>query len=184
MGRCPSFSSKIRYDVSSSVFLALLPPFFTRQSALKSVFWLIVVDFILLPVVKEVISLEKALQGLLDSELECHDVEPIETLPPPFSARGIEVIVDLENVVSTEEDPNLQDVVFAGAFHKDLAPSGSSRSLRHVKRRFLFLEVSSGDSVETVCTEPPLHKNRNLSFLLGGSKGFTSSPDECPPKLL
>ena len=33
-------------------------------------------------------------------------------------------------------------------------------------------------------TEPPLRKKHSLSFLLGGSKGSTSAPDESPLKLL
>lgn len=57
---------------------------------------------------EEVISLEKALKGLFDGDLDCHEVDLVETLPPPVSSWGIEVTVGSESVVGTREDPDLR----------------------------------------------------------------------------
>ncbi|CAI9263906.1 unnamed protein product [Lactuca saligna] len=57
--------------------------------------------------VDEIISLEKALQGLVDGDLECRDVDLVETLPPSVSSWGIEAIVGSESVIVTDEDPDL-----------------------------------------------------------------------------
>ncbi|CAI9289784.1 unnamed protein product [Lactuca saligna] len=48
-----------------------------KQGALRSVFQLTAAVFVLLPGVEEVISLEKALQGLFDGDLQCRDVDLI-----------------------------------------------------------------------------------------------------------
>ena len=131
---------------------------------------------------EEVISLEKAILDHFDGELQCRNIDLVETLPPP--GQEIEAIVGSESATSTDEDPDLRDVVVTGTFQKDLAHSRSPRSLHHVKRGFAFLEASFGDCVETVSNETPLHNKHNLSFLQGGSKGSTSAPNESPPKLL
>lgn len=111
-------------------------------------------------------------------------IDLIETLPPLVFSRGIEVTIGSESVFGTSEDPDLREVVVTSTSQKDHAPSGSPKSIYRVKRRFAFLEASSGGSAETVSTEPPLRKKHNLSFLLGDSKGSTSVPDESPSKLL
>lgn len=78
-------------------------------------------------------SLQRPIQGLFDNDLECHDIDLVETLPPLVSVQGIEVIsespVGLDDVVGTGEEPDLGDVVVTGASQKDHVPSGSPRSL-------------------------------------------------------
>lgn len=159
-------------------------PLFKRQSTFKSGFWLTTIFLVLFPGVEEVISLERALQGLFDDDLECRGVYLLDTIPPPVSGRGIEATIGSESATSADEDSDLQDIVVTDASQKDPSPSGSLRSLCRVKRHFAFLEASSGGHVETVDTEPPLRKKCSLSFLLGGSKGCTRAPNESPLKLL
>ena len=90
---------------------------------------------------KEVVSLEKSLQVRFDGEVQCGDVDLVEALPPLVSGRGIEATFGSNSATGTGENPNLQDIVVTSASQKDLTPSGSSRSLRRVKRCFAFLEA-------------------------------------------
>ena len=60
---------------------------------------------------EEIISLERALRGLFDGELECRDIELVETLQPPVSNPGIGAILESssgsEDVVSTSKESDL-----------------------------------------------------------------------------
>lgn len=83
--------------------------------------------------VEEIISLERALQGLFDGELECLHIDLIETLPPLVSDRSIEAIPGslsgLEDVVGVGKESDMQDIIVTGVFQKDHDPSGSPISL-------------------------------------------------------
>ncbi|CAI9275929.1 unnamed protein product [Lactuca saligna] len=86
---------------------------------------------------EEVVSLKKNLHGLFDGELQCRDVDLVETLPPHVSSRGIEATISSDIIVTgaSEKDPDLQDIVVTGASQKDPTPSGFSIGLRVRYRR-------------------------------------------------
>lgn len=56
---------------------------------------------------EEVICLEKALQGLFNGDLQCRDIDLVETLMPTVSGRGIEVVVGSKSVTDANKDPDL-----------------------------------------------------------------------------
>ena len=54
----------------------------------KAVLWLNRYCFLFLQGVEETNSLEKALRGVFEGELQGRDVDLMEALPPPFLAKG------------------------------------------------------------------------------------------------
>ncbi|CAI9299511.1 unnamed protein product [Lactuca saligna] len=56
-----------------------------RKNALNSGFWLTVVVFALFPDGEETISLESALHGLFEGEIQCHEFDLVESFPHPVS---------------------------------------------------------------------------------------------------
>ncbi|CAI9297556.1 unnamed protein product [Lactuca saligna] len=61
-----------------------MPKFFVDKEA---VLWINQHCFLFLPSVEDIVSLEKALRGLPDGELQVRDVDLVEALPPPFLAK-------------------------------------------------------------------------------------------------
>ncbi|CAI9263255.1 unnamed protein product [Lactuca saligna] len=57
--------------------------------------------------VEEVVSLEKALQGLFNGELLCRDVDLVEALPPLVSGRGIKATIGSDSATGIDEDLDL-----------------------------------------------------------------------------